>query len=47
MTTGAQEVMTVDELHICVAGGRGGGGGGRGVVGGPLAFRDRTLRGDA
>ena len=39
MTTGAQEVTTVDELQLCFVGG--------GVVGGPLTLRGRTLRGDA
>ena len=42
MTTGAQEVMTVDKLQLHFAGGGGGG-----VVGGSLTFRSRTLRGDA
>ena len=40
MTTGAQEVTTVDELQLCFVGGGG-------VVGGPLTLRGRTLRGDA
>ena len=40
ITTGAQEVTTVDELQLCFI--RGGG-----VVGGPLTLRGRTLRGDA
>ena len=40
MTTGAQEVMTVDELQLCFVGGGG-------VVVGPLTLRGRTLRGDA
>ena len=35
MTTGSQEVMTVDELQFRFAGG--------GVVGGPLTFRCRCL----
>ena len=39
MTSGAQEVTTVDELHYFVGGG--------GVVGGPLTLRGRMLRGDA
>ena len=39
MTTGAQEVTTVDELQLRFVGG--------GVVGGPLTLRGRTLRGDA
>ena len=47
MTTGAQEVMTMDKLQLHFAGGGGGGGGGGGVVGGSLTFRSRTLRGDA
>ena len=38
MTTGAQEVTTVDELQLHFLGG---------VVGGPLTLRGRTLRGDA
>ena len=38
MTTGAQEVTTVDELQLRFLGG---------VVGGPLTLRGRTLRGDA
>ena len=38
MTTGAQEVTTVDELQLRFVGG---------VVGGPLTLRGRTLRGDA
>ena len=46
MTTGAQEVTTMDKLQLHFAGGGGGGGGG-GVVGGSLTFRSRTLRGDA
>ena len=41
MTTGAQEVTTVDELQLRFLGGGGG------VVGGPLTLRGRTLRGDA
>ena len=41
MTTGAQEVTTVDELQLRFAGGGGGGGGG--VVEGPLTFRGRSL----
>ena len=40
MTTGAQEVTTVDELQLRFVGGGG-------VVGGPLTLRGRTLRGDA
>ena len=40
MTTGAQEVTTVDELQLRFAGGGG-------VVGGPLTLRGRMLRGDA
>ena len=39
MTTGAQEVTTVDEFNFVFIGG--------GVVGGPLTLRGRTLRGDA
>ena len=39
MTTGAQEVTTVDELQLHFVGGR--------VAGGPLTLRGRTLRGDA
>ena len=39
MTTGAQEVPTVDELQLRFVGG--------GVVGGPLTLMGRTLRGDA
>ena len=46
MTTGAQEVMTMDKFQLHFAGGGGGGGGG-GVVGGFLTFRSCTLRGDA
>ena len=38
MTTGAQEVTTVDELQLRFVGG---------VVGGPLTLRGRMLRGDA
>ena len=38
MTTGAQEVTTMDELQLRFVGG---------VVGGPLTLRGRTLRGDA
>ena len=40
MTTGAQEVTTVDELQLHFAGGGG-------VVGRPLPHRGRMLRGDA
>ena len=40
MTTGAQEVTTMDEFQLCFVGGGG-------VVGGPLTFRGRTLRWDA
>ena len=40
ITTGAQEVTTVDELQLRFLGGGG-------VVGGPLTLRGRTLRGDA
>ena len=40
MTTGTQEVTTVDERQLGFVGGRG-------VVGGPLTFRGRTLREDA
>ena len=40
MTTGAQEVTTVDELQFRFVGGGG-------VVGGPLTLSGRTLRGDA
>ena len=39
MTTGAQEVTTVDKLQFHFVGG--------GVVGGPLTLKGRTLRGDA
>ena len=39
MTTGAQGVMTMDELQLGFVGG--------GVVGGYLTHRGRTLRGDA
>ena len=39
MTTGAQEVTTVDELQLRFVGG--------GIVGGPLTLRGRMLRGDA
>ena len=39
MTTGAQEVMTVDELQLCFVGG--------GVLGGFLTLRGRMMRGDA
>ena len=39
MTTGAQEVTTVDDLQLRFVGG--------GVVGGHLTLRGRTLRGDA
>ena len=42
MTTGAEEVTTVDKLQLCFAG--------EGIVGGPLTFtltlRGRTLQGD-
>ena len=38
MTTGAQEVTTVDELQLRFIGGGG-------VVGGPLTLRGRMLRG--
>ena len=40
MTSGAQEVTTVDKLQLRFVGGGG-------VVGGPLTLRGRTLRGDA
>ena len=40
MTTGAQEVTTVDDLQLRSVGGGG-------VVGGPSILRGRTLRGDA
>ena len=46
ITTGAQEVTTMDKLQLCFAGGGGGGGGG-GVVGGSLTFRSHTVRGGA
>ena len=39
MTTGAQEVTTVDELQVRFVGGGG-------VVGGPLTLRVHTLRGE-
>ena len=41
MTTGAQEMTTMDKLQLRYPGGGGGGG----VVGGSLTFRSRTLRG--
>ena len=46
ITTGTQEVTTVDDLQLNFVGGGGGGGGG-GVVGGPLTLRGRMQRGDA
>ena len=45
MTSGTQEVTTVDELQLRFDGGGGVVGGG--VVGGPLTLRGCMLRGDA